>query len=201
MARTGRRKGSPDTRETILGAAREVFAEHGYDGASIRAIASAAQVDPALVHHYFGTKEGLFLATVRAPIDPGAVIGGVLAGGLDGAGERIVRTFLSVWDDPVTGPAALAVFRSALRHDTSARILREFITTQILRRVVAALTGQDQALRGSLVGSQMFGLVMVRYVLRIEPLASAPTEAVVAAIGPTIQRYLTGDVGPVTLAR
>ena len=195
MARTGRRKGSPDTRKTILSAARDVFAEHGYDGASIRAIASAAQVDPALVHHYFGTKEGLFLATVRAPIDPGAVIGGVLAGGLDGAGARIVRTFLSVWDDPVTGPAALAVFRSALRHDTSARILREFITTQILRRVVAALTGQDQALRGSLVGSQMFGLVMVRYVLRIEPLASAPTEAVVAAIGPTIQRYLTGDLG------
>ncbi len=191
MARTGRRRGSPDTREAILLAAREVFADKGFDGASVRAIAAAAGCDPALVHHYFGSKEKLFLTTVQAPIDPGELLPGLLAGGLEGAGERVVRTFLGIWDDPVTGPAALALVRSALQHDWSARMLREFLTTQILRRVVAQLAVDDAPLRTSLVASQMFGLIGVRYLLRIEPLASAPATVVATAIGPNIDRYLT----------
>jgi AcrR family transcriptional regulator len=194
VVRTGRRKGRPDTREAILVAAREVFADQGYDGASIRAIAAEASVDPALVHHYFGTKQQLFLATVEAPVDPTQVLPVLLEGGVDGIGERIVRTLLSVWDDPVTGPAALALYRSALRHDWSARMLREFLTTQILRRVIGSLELElDQApLRAALVASQIFGLLGIRYALRVEPLASAPVEVVVGAVAPTIQRYLAG---------
>jgi AcrR family transcriptional regulator len=193
VPRTGRRKGRPDTREAILVAARKVFAERGYDGAPIRAIAAAAGVDPALVHHYFGTKDELFLATVAAPINPGEVLPRIIAGGIDGLGERIVRTLLSVWDDPVTGPAILALFRSGLRHEWSARMLREFLTTQILRRAMHLLEMEptEAPLRASLVASQIFGLVGLRYLLKIEPLASAPVEQVVATIGPTLQRYLT----------
>src|SRR5258708_3617220 len=136
MARTGRRPGNQDTREAILAAAREAFAERGYDRASIRAIATSAGVDPALVHHYFGTKDELFLATVNAPLNPAALLPQVIAGGIDEVPERLLGTFLSVWDHPVTGPAALALVRSALQHDRSAWVLREFLTTRILRRVM-----------------------------------------------------------------
>jgi AcrR family transcriptional regulator len=191
MVRTGRRRGSPDTREAILAAAREVFGQKGFDAASIRAIAAVAGCDPALVHHYFGSKDKLFLATVQAPIDPAEVVPRVLAGGLEGAGARLVQTLLGVWDDPVSGPAALALVRSALQHDWSARMLREFLTSQVLRRVVAQLAVDQAGLRTALVASQMFGLIGIRYVLRIEPLASAPAELVAASIGPTVDRYLT----------
>ncbi len=194
MARTGRRRGSPDTRKSILSAARTAFSEHGYDRASVRAIAAAAGVDAALVHHYFGTKEKLFLASVAAPVDPATVLPAILAGGLDGLGERVVRGFLSIWDDPVTGPAALAVFRSALGHDWSARMLREFLTTQVLRRILRDQPIDRTELRAALVVSQMVGLVGVRYLLKIEPLASAPADLVVAMIAPTLQRYLTGPL-------
>lgn len=196
MTRTGRRRGSPDTREVILAAARDAFAANGFDGTSIRAIAGAAKVDPALVHHYFGTKEDLFLATIHAPIDPADLLPKVLDGDLDGLGERLVRMFVSVWDDPVTGPAAVAVFRTGMRHDWSQRLLREFLTTQIMRRVLTRVeVDQTEApLRGALIASQMGGLVVVRYILRVEPLASAPADQVVALIAPTIQRYLTGPI-------
>ena len=191
MVRTGRRRGSPDTRQAILLAARDVFADKGYDAASIRAIAAAAGCDPALVHHYFGSKDQLFLATVQAPVDPGEVIPRVLAGGREGAGARLVGTVLGIWDDPVTGAAALALLRSALQHEWSARMLREFLTTQVLRRVVAQLAVDDAPLRAGLVASQMVGLIGARYLLRIEPVASAPAQVLAAQVGPTIDRYLT----------
>jgi AcrR family transcriptional regulator len=196
MARTGRRRGSPDTREAILVAARAAFAEQGYDGAGIRAIAGTAGVDPALVHHYFGTKEKLFLAAVAAPFDPGEVLPRVTGAGIDGFGERLVRTLLGIWEDPVRGPAALALLRSAVRHDWSARMLREFLTNRVLRRGMQLLEIDpvEAPLRASLVASQIFGLVGVRYALRIEPLASASVEDVVATVGPTIQRYVTGPL-------
>ena len=192
MARTGRRPGNQDTREAILGAAREAFAERGYDRASIRAIATRAGVDPALIHHYFGTKDQLFLATVNAPIDPGEILPRVLSGDPDELPERLIRTFLAVWDHPVTGPAAVALVRSGLQHDWSARMLREFLTTRVIRRVIAhlELDPAEAALRGSLVATQMIGLVMIRYVLKVEPLASAPPEIVVAAVAPNLHRYL-----------
>jgi AcrR family transcriptional regulator len=201
--RTGRRPGNPDTRESILTAARETFAERGFDAASIRGIATSAGVDPALVHHYFGTKEQLFKACMNFPVDPALVIPQVLAGGPEEIGERLVRFFLRVWDSPA-GAAGVALMRSAVSNDWTARLMREFVTTQMIRHVLPKLTTLDPAegpLRASLVASQVAGLAMIRYVLKLEPLASAPPEVVVAAVGPNIQRYVTGDLGAAVVQR
>ncbi|WFE20975.1 TetR family transcriptional regulator [Solwaraspora sp. WMMD937] len=193
--RTGRRPGNPDTREAILTAARQVFGERGFDQASVRAIAAAAGVDPALVHHYFGTKDNLFLAAMDAPVDPGELLPQALAGGPGEVGERLVRLVLGVWDSPA-GVAALALLRSALTNDWTARLMREFVTTQIIRRVLGQLD-LDQAelpVRSALVASQMAGLLVVRYILRLAPLSTMAADEVAAAVGPTIQRYLTGPL-------
>jgi AcrR family transcriptional regulator len=193
--RPGRRPGNPDTREAVLAAARAAFAERGYDGATIRGIATAAGVDPALVHHYFGNKDKLFLAAVEAPADPDELLPAVLASPRDELGAALVRMVLRLWDGPAR-PAGLALLRSAVSNEWTAKLLREFLVSKVLRKVVSTL-GFDpdvRAARASLVASQIMGLVMARYVLRLEPLASASPESLVAAIGPTVQRYLTGDV-------
>jgi AcrR family transcriptional regulator len=147
------------------------------------------------VHHYFGSKDQLFLAAVEAPADPAELLPAVLAGGRENLGENIVALVLRVWDGPMR-PAALALVRSAVSNEWTARLLREFLVSQILRRVVGTLglpTAEREA-RGSLAASQLIGLVMTRYVLEVEPLASATPASVVAAIGPAVQRYLTGDL-------
>ncbi|MFG1674928.1 TetR family transcriptional regulator [Micromonospora sp. NPDC049282] len=193
--RTGRRPGNPDTREAILAAARAAFAERGYDATGIRAVAAAAGVDPALVHHYFGAKEELFRAAMAIPVDPAELVPRVMAGGADEVGERLVRTFLSVWDSPA-GVAAVALLRSAVSNQWTARLLREFLTTQILRRVLTQLDldPAEAPLRGALVATQVAGLAMMRYVIRLEPVASASPDTLALTIGPTLQRYLTGPL-------
>jgi AcrR family transcriptional regulator len=193
--RTGRRPGSPDTREAILAAAGQAFAERGFDSATVRQIATAAEVDPALVHHYFGTKEQLFLATVQVPINPQEFIPSIIAGGKDNLGENLLRTFLRVWDSPV-GTAGAALLRSAMSGEWTARLLREFLITQILRRVIRQLDldPAEAPLRTALVASQVAGLAMMRYIIKLEPLASAPPETIIAAVAPTIQRYATGPL-------
>jgi AcrR family transcriptional regulator len=164
----------------VLAAARTAFAERGFDGASIRVIAADAGVDPALVHHYFGSKDKLFLAAIGGPAELGA---------------NVVRLLLRVWDGP-TRAAGLALVRSAVSNEWTARLLREFLVAQVLRRVVGTLglPAAEADARGSLVASQLIGVVMARYVLQVEPLASASPDELVAAIGPTVQRYLTGEV-------
>ena len=147
------------------------------------------------MHHYFGSKDKLFLAALQAPADPAEFLPEVLAGGRDELGANIVRMLLRVWDGPI-GPGALALLRSAVNNEWSLRLLREFLTTRIIRRVVGTLglPDEERDARGALVASQLVGLVMARYVLRIEPLVSATPDSLVAAVGPTLQRYLTGEV-------
>jgi AcrR family transcriptional regulator len=193
MGRTGRRPGRTVTRQAILTAARSAFAARGYDAVSLRQIAAEADVDPALVHHYFGGKDQLFIAALDVPVNPAELVPKVLAGDPDQMGARVVRAFLHVWDSPAGGPAA-ALVRSAVSHPWSARMLREFLTSQVLRRVLHTLKLPDAELRGSLVASQIMGLAMTRYIIRVEPIASLPAERVVALVGPTVQRYLTGDL-------
>jgi len=195
VRRSGRRPGNQDTKQSILESARTAFAEVGYDKASVRAIAAVAGVDPALIHHYFGTKEKLFLATMNLPINPAEVVPKAMAGPREQAGERLVALLISVWDSPA-GIAAVGLLRSAMSNEWTARLLREFVVTQVLRRAVAELQVDEKQAqtRAALVATQIGGLVMVRYVLKIEPVASAPAEQLVAAIGPAVQRYLTGDL-------
>jgi AcrR family transcriptional regulator len=195
VRRSGRRPGNQDTKQSILESARTVFAEAGYDKASVRAIAAAAQVDPALIHHYFGTKEKLFLAAMNSPINPAELIPKAMAGPREQAGERLVALVLSVWDSPA-GAAAVALMRSAMSNEWTARLMREFVVTQVLRRAVAELNidEKEAPVRTALVATQIGGLAMIRYVLKVEPIASSPAEPLVAAIGPAVQRYLTGEL-------
>jgi AcrR family transcriptional regulator len=194
MARTGRRPGASGTREAILDAARRAFAELGYQRATIRGVADLAGVDPALVHHYFGTKQALFVAAVQLPVNPVEHLMAVLAEDPAQAGRRMVETFLAVWDHAASQSPLLALVRSAVGDEHAAALLREFITEEVLGQIARRLGSPDARLRATLAGSQIIGLAMARYIVKVEPLASAPPEQVAAAVGPTLQRYLTGDL-------
>lgn len=194
MARLGRRPGAGDTRAQILLAAREAFAAMGYAGATIRGIAAAAAVDPALVHHYFGTKRELFIAAVQLPLDPAPVVAATTAGPADRAGERMVRALLELWGTPEGRDAMQSLLRSALTDDQLLGMFRGFLLETVLTPLVAEFAPDDHRLRATLLASQVVGLAMARYVAALEPLASAPPDTVVAAIAPTLQRYLTGDL-------
>ena len=190
MPRTGRRPGAGGTREKIVAAARSYFAEAGYDGATIRAIARGAEVDPALVLHYFGSKEGVFLAAVDFPIEPAAVIPPLLEPGLEGLGARLVHFFLDTWDSPAGSPL-LGVIRSVVSSERAAEVLRDFVSREVLGRLAEALELDQPQLRASLAASQLIGLAMLRYVVKLEPIASATAEELATWLGPTLQRYFT----------
>ena len=191
--RRGRRAGTSDTRAAIVDAARTRFAEDGYDRASLRSIARAASVDAALVHHYFADKADLFVAAMHLPLRPHEIVGRVIAGDRDALGERLVGTFFGVWDSPLGRESIRALLRGAVSHDAAARMLREFLTREVFGKLAIAVSAPDADLRGALVASQMVGLAVTRYIIRLEPIASAPTSDLVAWIGPTVQRYLTAD--------
>jgi len=195
--RAGRRPGESGTREAILAAARGAFAELGYDRATIRGIAAAAEVDPALVLHYFTSKERLFGAALEIPVEPGVVLGRLVAGGpaqADPIGETIVRVFLDAWEPPESRQPLVAMVRSAMTNEVALGMVREYLDRRVFGPITEALGVADGELRATLVGSQFIGLAMMRYVTCIEPIASASVEQLVAAIGPTVQRYLTGDL-------
>ncbi|MDV6241329.1 TetR/AcrR family transcriptional regulator [Rhodococcus opacus] len=194
-ARSGRRPGTSDTRDQILSAAREEFARAGYDAATVRAVAASAGVDTALVHYYFGTKEKLFLAVMDAPFDPRQYVDSVLRGPRDRIAERLLRTALDLWDSPA-GTAAVAVLRSSMAHDRSAALLREFLLKRALQPIAESMEPDPELARwrANLVATQLMGLASMRYLLAIEPLASASHERIIDMIAPNLQRYLTGDL-------
>ncbi|WP_415948168.1 TetR family transcriptional regulator [Streptomyces sp. KLOTTS4A1] len=186
----------PGTRDRILTAAREQFAERGYDKASIRSIAKSAGVDPALVHHYFGTKDDVFAAAIEASFEPvaggpQALAAGIVGPGPEGAGERLARSFFAVWENPTTRVPLLAVVRSAVTHERAAKALRNFVLKRLIERVESDLHVPDPRFRAELAASHMVGIAMLRYVVKIEPLASADPEDIIALVAPTLQRYLT----------
>jgi AcrR family transcriptional regulator len=190
----GRRPGGPDTRGEILAAARRSFAEKGFGGTTIRAVAGEAGVDPALVHHYFGAKDDLFLAALQIPVDPRALVPTVFGPGVEGAGERLLRVFFSVWDDPHTRLPLIALVRASLVQETPESLLQQGILRMLLTPMRAALAPDEADRRVELVVSQMVGLVVTRYLLTLEPLASMPAEELIAAVAPTLQRYLDGPL-------
>jgi len=191
----GRRPGNSGTRESILAAARRQFAELGYDRTSIRQIAIEADVDPALVRHFHGTKQELFVSVIELPIDPETVLPALLAGDPGAVGERLAGFLLSVIEADPAGSPIVGLARAAASEPAAARLVRDLVTARILTPLTEALGVEDAALRASLLASQVVGLTFARYIVGIEPIASLPREQVAAAIGPTLQHYLTGDIG------
>jgi len=176
-----------------------MFARSGLSGTSVRAIAAAAGVDPALVHHYFGSKDELFVAALQLPFDFREVLAPVVAHGADGAAERLLPVFLSIWDDPQLQPALLALARS-LTDPSSKELMRDGFLTVVIGPIGAALGLEEPERRMPLVASQMMGLIFMRYLLEVEPIASMPADELVATFAPTLQRYLTGPLPPGTPA-
>jgi AcrR family transcriptional regulator len=194
-----RRRGRPprteagDTRDRILDAAREEFSERGYDKASVRGIAKAAGVDSALVHHYFGTKEQVFEAAVEVAFAPAVKVrDAVLEGPLDLAGERMTRTIFGLWENPVTRKPLLAIVRSAVNNEAAAAVFRRLVSAQLLRRIAGEIDAPDAELRAELATAQLVGIAMMRYVIKIEPIASADVEQIIARVAPVVQGHLTG---------
>ena len=187
----GRPADGGDRRTAILSAAREQIAATGYAAASVRGIARQAGVDPALVHHYFGTKEQVFVAAMQLPFQPGEMLPQVLAGDPDGLGERLVRLFLGAWDSPEFRAPMLGMLRSAMTGEQGAAMLREFVGSALIGRVAEAV-GPVDPLRVQAAAAQMVGVVILRHVIRLEPLASAAVDDVVALIAPAVQRHLLG---------
>ncbi|MFG2480036.1 TetR family transcriptional regulator [Streptomyces fagopyri] len=183
---------APATRDRILDAAREEFSERGYEKTSVRGIAKAAGVDSALVHHYFGTKEQVFEAAIEVAFAPAlAAPVTVEDGPLDGVGERLTRFIFGIWENPATRAPLLAIVRSAVNNETAAAVFRRLIAAQLLRRIAQQLDLPDAELRAELAAAQLVGVAMLRYVIRVEPLASADLEPIVARVAPVVQGHLT----------
>ncbi len=186
----GRRAGDSGTREAIRAAAGRQFSERGYDRTSMRSVALEAGVDPTLVSHFFGSKQALFVSVVELPFDPAAVLPGVIAGDPAEVGARLARFLVGVLETDEGRARVTGLIRAAASEEEAARMLREIVTTRILGTIADAIGADDAPFRASLAGSQVVGLVMARYVVGVEPLASRDAEQVIEAIAPVLQRYL-----------
>ena len=189
--RSGRRPGQTGTRTQILAAARAAFGRESYEGATIRTIAAAAAVDPALVIHFYKSKAGLFEAAMELPFVPAEVFQALIRGEPRAMGERLVRFFLETWDVQPARDRMLGLIRSAVSEEAAAGALRGYLVDEVFGPLASLLRLSGPELRASLVASQLIGLIFTRYVMLAEPLASASTEDLVALVGPAIQRYLS----------
>lgn len=184
----GRRPGPTETRDAIIAAARDLFAEKGYDGASLRAIARAAGVDPALVHHFYGNKEGVFVEAMRFPIDPSQLVPRILATSRDKLGEAMVRVFLEVWRDEEKRAPLVAMLRSAMTNDQIAVMMRQFVSSALFAKA-ADIHGIPLLRLNAAVG-QMIGVALLRYVIKVEPIASATEDELIELLAPALQLHL-----------
>jgi AcrR family transcriptional regulator len=192
--RRGRPAGNSDTRDRILASARELFARNGIDRTSIRAVAAGAGVDSALVHHYFGTKQQLFAAAIRIPIDPMTVLVPMRDVPVEELGFTLPSVLLPIWDSEL-GAGLIATLRSLLAGadvSLARSFLQEIVTAEVAPRVDNPPgTG---TIRAQFFASQLMGVVMARYIVQVEPFASLPPEQIAQTIAPNLQRYLTGDL-------
>lgn len=197
MSPAGRRPGGADTRAEILEAARAEFGERGYTAATVRQVARRAHVDPALVYHYFADKAGLFVACLDLSADPREIQIQARGGALDGA--RIADRFLAQWEEGTseTGKSFVTLVQAVSTAPEVARAVREFLTERVWARVQTG-DGESAARATALVSSQLLGVAWARYVIQMEPLASASRPEVAAWIGPTIEAYITGRLGQPT---
>jgi AcrR family transcriptional regulator len=193
--RPGRWRSGAESKQRILRTARELFGQHGYRGTTVRAIAAAAGVDPAMVFYFFGTKQGLFSAVMDMSDNVPPAIESIFAGDLGTIGERIVRTLAENLDKSGRTPLVMLT-RSAPADAQSEALLREFIDREITDRLAALLDTPDAMLRAGMVNVQILGLAVARYIVRIEPIASLSVDELAATFGPLVQHCLTGQAAP-----
>jgi AcrR family transcriptional regulator len=191
-ARPGRWRSGAESRQRILDAARTLFRENGYGGTTVRAVAARADVDPAMVFYFFDTKKGLFAAATEMPAHLPPALESIFTGGLDGIGERVIRTLLENMDKSDRTPLTVLT-RSAPTHEESEALLREFIDREINGRLIELLDVPDAALRVGMLNVQILGLAVARYIFKMEPIASAPVDELVARFGPMVQQFLTEE--------
>jgi AcrR family transcriptional regulator len=197
-ARGRRPLGSPDARKAVLDAARELFAERGYERTTMRAVGARAGVDPALIYHYFGDKAGLLSAVIEIPADLAAALAGV-AGPAARAGEELITRVISLLEErPEIRERMLATLRTALSHDHAAQLLRDRLGSLLLAAFGDALASDRRVLRTALIASQMGGLMLARYIIKVPGAAAASPDDLAQAVGPVIDHYLTGDMVPQT---
>ena len=192
--RSGRRPGNSGTREAILAAARRQFAAQGYDRTTMRGVAAEAGVDQALVAHFFGAKQQLFVEVVRLPFEPSQLMPLLLEGDREAIGERLAAFVASVLDSPEGRARILGVVRAAASEPEAARMLREFLRGELWAPLAEQLGAEDAELRVTLAGSQIVGMVMARHVIEVEPLAALSTDELATLLAPTFQRYLVGEL-------
>src|SRR5262245_27127837 len=193
--RTGRRAGASDTREQIAVAARSLFAELGYERASFRRIASAAGVDPALVVHFYGAKEDLFRQVMALPPAIEEAFERLADGPRETVGRRLAEAIVGALENPASRTIVLGRIRCAATHPDAAALVRETVSRD-LRRLVAALTGDQPETRAVLAGAHVVGVALARYAVLVEPLASMSPSEVVDVIAPTFQHYLVEPLTP-----
>jgi AcrR family transcriptional regulator len=191
----GRRPGESTTRDEILAAARRQFAERGYARSSVRAIAGDAGVDPRLVGHWFGTKAELFVASVELPFDPREIAARIADGPVEQVGERLAAALVhGVLEDPASRGRGIALLRAVATEPQVAPVLRGYLVAEVLTPVAVAIGADHASTRAALVASQMVGMLMMRHVVELDPLVDLSAGDLVAALAPTLQRYLTGSL-------
>ncbi|GAB1824446.1 TetR/AcrR family transcriptional regulator [Herbidospora sp. RD11066] len=193
-SKSGRRPGSPQTRDAILEAAIASFVESGYAATTIRAVARTADVDPALVMHFFGSKDGLFDAALRGAM-PVEELGSALSGDPSSLGVRLTRRYLDLWESPETGPRIRAIVGSIATTPAAAQIMRDFMTGELAAPIAKHLPGDHPERRAILAAAQLMGMAFARYILALEPMTAMTVDELVISVGPSVQRYLTGDLG------
>ncbi len=189
-ARGGRRPGDSGTRAAIAAAARRQFAVLGFDRTSMRQVALEAGVDPALVSHFHGSKQQLFLDVVELPFEPADVLPRVLAGPRAELGDRLARLVMAVLEDESTRQRVVGLIRAATSEASAAALIRDLLTRELMLPIARAAGDEDAEYRAGLAMSQVVGLVIARYVVAVEPLASAPASRVAA----DLSRALTGHL-------
>ncbi|GLI28070.1 hypothetical protein ARHIZOSPH14_23120 [Agromyces rhizosphaerae] len=190
--RVGRRSGDSETREEILTAARALFAELGYDGASVRAIAARAAVDPALIRHYFGDKQALFATAMAERSAIGPRLGEAFAGPPDQLASRLADAYLRLWEDADTRPILMALARSAMTSREASRLMRDTLTTRIRDVGPMPVIGEPAARGLVAAGAQLFGIAVARHVLEMPGLAELTHDELVELVTPTVQHHLDG---------
>lgn len=193
--RRGRRQGEPVSRDVVLDAAKRRFAEDGYEKTTLRAIAKDAGVDASMVLYLFGSKDELFRESIRLILDPDLLVTAMAAGEADGIGARLVTVYLQIWENPTSGASMAAMLSSALSNPDASNAFHEFMREYVLTAVSSVIgVGDEARLRALLAATNLIGTAVLRYILKVSPMADLSADEVRTLIAPSVQRYLTADI-------